>query len=364
MNCPYNSLPETSWWNRAVGQLGPEQIDPHLPGKLRITRQTRIGSGGSCFAQHISRALQARGYNFLVTEKAPPGMSPEDSERFGYGIFSGRYGNIYTTLQLRQLLERALTARNVADQFWTGKEGRVYDLLRPRITPNGFSSMAEARADNQQHLAAVRRLIETSDVFIFTLGLTETWISEVDGTAYPTCPGCGSAGEYDPSRYRFHNLSVMETLEHLTRSIDLMIASNPAIQIILTVSPVPLIATMEARHVLQATVYSKSVLRVAVEEAVRRYDNVHYFASYEVITGTRGAERFMASDGRTVTSEGVARVMQLFFRHVTGEDELESVAPLIAAKNDKSIEKEADPARGVICDEDDFFSRLAQQQKV
>ncbi len=364
MNCPYHSLPETSWWNRAVAQLHAEQIDPHLPSELLITRQTKIGSAGSCFAQHISKALRAKGYNFLVTEDAPTGMSPEQAERFGYGVFSARYGNIYTTLQLRQLLERAAAARQVADQFWTSPEGRVYDLLRPRIMPNGFSSMAEARADNQRHLAAVRRMVETADVFIFTLGLTESWIARVDGTVYPTCPGCGSAGEYDPSRYEFRNLSVTETLEHLVRSIELMTEANPSIQIILTVSPVPLMATMEARHVMQATVYSKSVLRVAVEEAIRNHKNAHYFASYEVVTGASGKEKFMAADGRTVTLEGVARAMQLFFRHFA--EEKDAAAATSEPSPHPPVDDGADRrqnASGVVCDEEEFFNLLARQQK-
>ena len=268
MSCPYYTLPASSFWRQAVAERGVQDLDPHLAPTLRFTPATRIGSAGSCFAQHISRALQSCGYNYFVTERAPGFLTPEQEERYSFGVFSARYGNIYTTLQLLQLIRRAFGDFVPADQFWTDSSGRVFDLLRPRIAPCGFVSMTEAVADTSQHLKAVRKLIETTDVFIFTLGLTECWVSQADNTAYPTCPGCGSAGEYDPSRYEFRNLSVAETAGYLSEAIDLMSTANPKIQIILTVSPVPLAATMEPRHVLQATTYSKSVLRVAAEEMV------------------------------------------------------------------------------------------------
>jgi len=354
-------LPASSWWDRAVAGRRPEDIDPHLPSTLQITPQTRVASAGSCFAQHISRALLSRGYNYFITETAPVYLSQEQSQRYNYGVFSARYGNIYTTLQLLQLVERAFGKFVPVDQFWGNEKGRTFDLLRPRIVPQGFASLAEAEAENRQHLAAVRKLIETTDVFVFTLGLTEGWISQRDGTAYPTCPGCGSSGDYDPSKYQFHNHSVAETSDQLSKAIDLMTAANPAIQIVLTVSPVPLVATMEPRHVLQATAYSKSVLRVAAEEMVSRCANVHYFASYEIITATRNAHVFIGDDGRTIAAEGVTRAMDVFFTHFAAADD--HVSRQVLTSPNEQIEqthRTTAETENIVCDEEDFFCELAK----
>jgi hypothetical protein len=38
------------------------------------------------------------------------------------------------------------------------------------------------------------------------------------------------------------------------------------LRIVLTVSPVPLVATVTGSHVVPATIYSKSVLRIAAQE--------------------------------------------------------------------------------------------------
>lgn len=143
-------------------------------------------------------------------------------------------------------------------------------------------------------------------------------MSRSDGAAFPLCPGV-EGGEFDPDRYRFVNLGVSDVLADLRDVRERLHRLNPNAQIVLTVSPVPLMATAQpGQHVLSATTYSKSVLRVAAEEMRLAHDDVHYFPSFEIITGayTRGA--YFADDLRNVTEEGVSHVMKLFLRHAAG----------------------------------------------
>jgi hypothetical protein len=342
------------------------EISAHLTPTLRITPETRVASAGSCFAQHISRALVARGYNYFVTEKAPAFLSPEAAIQYNYGIFSARYGNIYTPLQLFQLVERSFDNFQPADQYWIDAGGRCFDLLRPRLTKRGFASQAEAEADTRRHLSAVRDMFAQTDVFVFTLGLTEGWVSTADGTVYPTCPGCGSAGDHDAAKYAFHNFSVTEAVEHLAASIRRITVLNPTIQIVLTVSPVPLVATMEPRHVLQATTYSKAVLRIAAEEMVRQFDNVHYFASYELITATGNTQAYLAEDRRTVSPEGVACAMAAFFDHFAiGSDAEGADTSHVRTATTSPTEAGANvdaSAHAVVCDEAEFYRALARSE--
>src|SRR3546814_18373073 len=65
-------------------------------------------------------------------------------------------------------------------------------------------------------------------------------------------------------------------------------AINPRVKVVLTVSPVPLIATYEPAHVLCATTYSKSVLRVAATMLARGRAWVAYVRK-SVVEGTRVA---------------------------------------------------------------------------
>jgi len=311
---PYLSLEPNQRWRDAVEAVQCDAINPNQPSSLRITPDTKIATAGSCFAQRISEALASHGFNYLVTEAGPPWLSAQQKVAYNYGTFSARYGNIYTSAQLLQLMERAMHQRDSDEPLWHSKLG-LCDPFRPRIQPEGFDSEEELLADRKMHLAAVRKLFEELDVLVFTLGLTESWRIRHDGTVLPMCPGSGAGGEYDPSRYVFHNSTVADVVSEMTRFLDYLGDLNPRATVILTVSPVPLVATMEERHVLQSTIYSKSVLRVAAEEIVRQKNNAVYFASYETITAS--GNLYFEQDGRSVKQEGVAHVMRNFFATFT-----------------------------------------------
>ena len=313
---PYRSLPDWNFWKRTIAEPAFDRVDPVISGKFRISRTDRIATAGSCFAQHIARHLQSAGFSYFVTETPHPLVPPPIAEKYGYGIFTARYGNVYTSRQLLQLLYRAYDLFGPDEDSWLCPDGRVIDPFRPQIQPNGFASMAEYRADRQQHFAAVRRAIEELDVFVFTLGLTEGWISRTDGAAYPLCPGV-AGGVFDPAKHAFVNLRVNEVVEDLEEAIAYIRARNARARFILTVSPVPLLATAEPRSVLVSTTYSKSVLRVAAEEIASRAPHVAYFPSYEIVTGQHTRGRYFAEDLRSVTEAGVTRVMALFFQHYT-----------------------------------------------
>ena len=115
----------------------------------------------------------------------------------------------------------------------------------------------------------------------------------------------------------FRNHGVEEVTADLSAAIHELRAVNPKLKVILTVSPVPLVATAEDAHVLVATTLSKSVLRVAAGTVAAREPDVAYFPSYEIITGPQARGRYFAEDLRSVTEEGVDRVMALFFEHAT-----------------------------------------------
>jgi len=314
---PYSSLPDKAYWSRSVTSVPAGEVDPVGTFGLRIDAETKVATAGSCFAQHIARHLREAGFNYFVAEPGHPLLDEGTREAHNYGLFSCRYGNIYTARQLLQLFERAHGRFSPQEDVWVKAPGVVLDPFRPRIQPGGVISEAEMRADRAQHLKSVRRMLETLDVFVFTLGLTECWRSRADGAVFPLCPGV-EGGEFDPERHEFYNQPVEDVIGDLIKFRLLLSKVNPDAQMILTVSPVPLIATAEpGEQVLSATTYSKSVLRVAAETLRRRFDNVHYFPSYEVITGAFNRGAYYAADLRNVVEQGVEHVMKLFMRHVT-----------------------------------------------
>ena len=322
-------------------------VDPVGRFDLRITPETKVATAGSCFAQHIARHLQNSGFNYYVAEPGHPILPESVRKQNNYGLFSARYGNIYTARQLIQLMKRAYGEFQPQEDVWVEEDGRVLDPFRPTTQPGGYVSEAEMRADRAQHLAAVRTMFETLDVFVFTLGLTECWIDKTDGAVFPLCPGV-EGGRFDPARHEFYNQDVTDVVSDMTEVLEKLKAINPTAEVILTVSPVPLMATAEPdAHVLSATTYSKSVLRVSADMLAKQNSHVHYFPSYEVITGAYNRGRYFSQDLRNATEEGVSHVMRLFLAHAT----------------DGAVQGEA-PAKPKEAPKDDFLAKAQEYVEV
>ena len=307
---PYAGLPKPQFWKASVESPDLLDVGFDFGKKFSFVSDEIFATAGSCFAQHFAKQLLLRGGKVLQAEERHP-LVPAEADH-GYGAFSARYGNLYTVRQLRELLEQALGLRAPVFQTAQRKDGRWVDMLRPRAVPMGFESHEHACADRAYHLHAVRRMLGEMNVFLFTLGLTETWFNIEGDYCYPVVPGA-IAGDFDANLHAFRNFRVSEVVEDLDQVVRLLTGQNRALKILLTVSPVGLVATAEPRSVIVSTAASKSILRAAVDEVVSAHHNVDYFPSYEIITSPPSQSRFWAEGLRDVTEKGVAAVMDIFF---------------------------------------------------
>jgi hypothetical protein len=355
MRNPYGGKPDTQFWRRGVSNREPDGVDPVVRVPFGISHDDRVATAGSCFAQHIARHLRNSGFHYFVPEDRPTLASAEDEN---YGTFSARYGNIYTVRQLWQLFQRAYGLFEPADVAWRRADGRFIDPFRPRIQAGGFETVEALVAERAVHLEAVRRVFEDCNVFIFTLGLTEGWVSTQDGAVFPLAPGT-VASEGDEHAYAFHNFNVSEMEADLHRFLTALRRINPTCRVLLTVSPVALVATYEDMHVLEATIYSKAALRVVAETAIRADPLVGYFPSYEIITGPQARSAFFEDDLREVRPEGVAHVMSIFERHYLGVKTAPvAVAPVAAARPLQDQGQVIREIQAVICDEEQLERSL------
>ena len=346
---PYRSLGEKHFWAPAVAQRNMFDISDLWEPKFPLLPRMPVATYGSCFAQHLGRALQARGYKWVITERAPRGLSLDNARRFNYGIFSARTGNIYTTSLLRQWVSWATGEATVPEELWE-HEGRFYDPFRPVVEPNGFESAEELIRSRTACIDAFRDSIRRSRVLIYTLGLTESWFNAEKGYEYPMCPGT-SAGVFNPAKHRFVNQQYPEILQELTTALLAMKQINRGLRVILTVSPVPLTATMSGNHVLVATTESKSILRAVAGQLKTRYPFVDYFPSYEIINAPPFRGAFFEPNQRSVNPVGVEHVMKQFFR--TFEVVAEEKIPL-RAEHTEGVQTNLEARRreDVVCEEE------------
>lgn len=332
---PYNSLPDSAFWKTAVASRSMFDVKELWEPKFEIKQKFKIATYGSCFAQHLGKALKARNFNWFIAEKAPSGLSEENAKEFNYGVFSSRTGNIYTTSLLLQWIKWAEGETSPPEEVWE-KNGRYYDPFRPAIEPNGFSSAEEVLKSRARTIEKFRESIEESVVFIFTLGLTESWINSEYGYEYPMCPGT-VAGDFDSAKHKFINQNFNTVFVNLREAVQKLLKLNPKIRFLFTVSPVPLTATNSNRNVIVATMASKSILRAVCDEITNNDNRVlDYFPSYEIINSPVFKGAFFEPNQRNVNPYGVEFVMSNFFKCL--EDKF---GPLPSPKvSEKSTEEE------------------------
>lgn len=301
MSNPYKNLSDQHFWKTGVF-AAKDAIEPRVGKAFRINPDDRIVTAGSCFAQNVAIHLRKRDDITFYSAEAV---------RDGDPVFSARYGNIYTAHQLLQLFDECMSGDVDPDCAIRRRDGRFVDINRPYMEADGFETPQEVLAARRAHLEAVREAFSRADVLIFTLGLTEAWVSEESGRVFPICPGVYSDDE--SVRFRFKNYAFSEIRGAMDAFIGKLSRLNPDAKILLTVSPVPLTATYTEDHVLVATMHSKSILRVVCSELVADHDNAFYFPSYEMISNAyTGGTAYSPANLREVEPGAIEKVMRFF----------------------------------------------------
>lgn len=274
-----------------------DDVDPvYDPRRGLITKDTPVASMGSCFAAEIKNWITSHGYRYVERGggKAMTGQS-------------GPWGNLYTTQSIRQLFEFAFAGWRPVEKFWRHK-GRLMDPYR---SATEWANEAEMEAERGVLAESIRAIIAEARVLICTMGLCEAMRSTADGAAFFRFP---PEDVFDPARHEPHWYGAAENLANLERSYALIREANPVLQLIVTLSPVPMRATLRRERAVVADEISKSTLRVVLDEFCRRHPEVVYMPSYEVVKrlcppASGGA---WEHDNRHVLPHAVARIMRLF----------------------------------------------------
>ncbi|MGM0540664.1 MAG: GSCFA domain-containing protein, partial [Thermodesulfobacteriota bacterium] len=88
--------------------------------EIRIDKNTKLVSMGSCFARNIALELIQRGYNYLIPEKP-------------FSEFSAHWGQVFNTACMRQIFEYTFTEHWMPKERWWPKGSMVQDPFRRNI---------------------------------------------------------------------------------------------------------------------------------------------------------------------------------------------------------------------------------------
>ena len=301
--------PNAIFWPDPDHKLYPQSITETLPFIEPIsllTKSTSVGSAGSCFASEIALYFQKHGYNYVVKES-----SYDDGE---VPRSSARWGIIFNTPSLKQLAEKAFGLRKMPNLVeFNDANGCWQDPFRENII---FSSVESLERNRAHHIEACRDVFLNTKIFIITLGLNECWEYLPDGAVASRFP----KSRLHAALFRHKTLTVSENLHNLQTFLNILRSHNPDIQIVVSVSPIPCLATGRASdtHVITANEHSKATLRVVAEEFVNNNSGIHYFPGYELVT--RCIKNPWDQDQRHVSSSTIAKVMQLFEKMFVSDD--------------------------------------------
>lgn len=225
-----------------------------LPEKKFIDAGKTITSIGSCFAQNVTEYLTKKSFRLHRA------VDPE--------IYISLLGEgMVNTYAITSQFEWALEGRVPTQSLWHGYDAKEF----------GYSEDIRART---------AKVFKQSDVFIFTLGLSEVWYDEPTGEVFwRAIP----LKHYDPARHKFKVATAAENLANLHRLVDIIRKHVPHAHILFTLSPIRLAATFRKMSCLAANHASKANLKSALDQLITERKaageaRIFYFPSYEIIT--------------------------------------------------------------------------------
>lgn len=316
--------------DRDGGRYLPFPDVQHTP-KFKISRSDKILTIGSCFARNIERALKQLDLNVLSSYV--PGMVGDDN-----------ISNKYTSRSILNDLRLALSGQTPTDEdlcrtIYVNDKGLARNLAfggAGSVKGDAFEEVLASSRKFYENLGKIRE----AEVVIVTFGLIETWYDQKNDVYLNIPPSMGEIKK-EPGRFVLHVLSYEDIRADMIDIFKLISEKGkPGVQILSTVSPVPLHNTFRAQDCLQANMYSKSVQRAALEEVLGKFDNVHYFPSYEMVALAAPRVAWVKDDYRHVLPATVDRIMRKVIAAYIGEDALPPLKADLKALQDRNAHSE------------------------
>ncbi|MFM2375527.1 MAG: hypothetical protein RLZZ165_624 [Bacteroidota bacterium] len=226
-----------------------------------IGHSSRIVSVGSCFAERMGDRL--RHYKFRLLQNP--------------------FGIIFHPLPLIAPLAAALSGENLPGGPLFLHDGRWRSLAFHSQLSHPDKHILQDKI--QAALQATGTALRKADVLILTLGSAIGFQDRETGTIVANCH------KLPQQRFASNMSRVHELRDGMAQFFAHLFAENPAVQVLLSVSPV--------RHLRAGMVEnggSKAVLRCLCEELCADFERVSYFPAYELLMDDLRDYRFYGRD--------------------------------------------------------------------
>jgi len=249
-----------------ISSLARDLVDKEFPTpEPFITKSTKIFSVGSCFAENISGALVDSGYDSFHVR-----MDETENSTFA---------------------TRLLLKTDNEETFQT-------------LTAN-----SPIKLDMEEMHQRMRDI----DCVILTIGVSLIFLDE--NRKYR--PGVSKTFFRKNSNTFMYMTTVDENVDNVLEIISNFKSLNPNAKVVLTVSPIPLAASLAGRSAFTSDCISKSILRTAVHLVMsKELKNVFYWPSFEIVRWLAGHTGSVLCDegtkSRHVNKDILALIISLF----------------------------------------------------
>lgn len=265
--------PYSGWDARGPSsRVEPIAIPAIDAGGLTLKHGEKVFTIGSCFARNVETELMKVGFDVPVRRVLHDlGLGSEVINNFGTP-------SIYNEMAWALDPEAKFSYE---DNFYEIMPGKFADIhMLPSMRPEPFETLVERR----EVLGKMYKTIPECRVIVLTLGLVETWFDKKSGIYINATPRPAMLRN-DPDRFELHVLSYEEAKHYLDATLALLKKhGHPEVQVLLSVSPVPLAETHRPMDVMIANSESKAILRAVAGAVTAENDNVHYYPSFESVT--------------------------------------------------------------------------------
>jgi len=244
---------------------------------MNLQLHDKVVTIGSCFAQVIGTKLQAYKADVLVNP----------------------FGTIFNPVSVGKLLQAAAGEKVDFENSLVQRDGiwYSYELHSSVSSPDKDKLQQQI----QEQVKATRVQLQQAKLLIVTLGTAVSYRLADSGAIVANCH------KLPAKQFSRELLTIPEITENMSRSFAALKQLNPALQVIVTVSPV-----RHVKETLPVNSVSESILRVAAHYLAEQQQDVLYFPAYEIMLDDLRDYRFYGPDMLHPTSTAEDYIWQKF----------------------------------------------------
>ena len=284
---------------------------------------------GSCFAENIGQKMRQAKLDVLVNP----------------------FGILFNPESIAAALEQALTCRKVGagDVFFHNGLWSGFGFH------GSFSSVDKDAALRKMNdgIESAHAHIANLTLLIITFGSAFVYRNVSDGRVVANCH------KLPASNFSREMLSVDFIVNRYSALVEQLTSLNPSLQIVLTVSPV-----RHLRDGAHPNQLSKSTLLLAADSVVCKYDNVHYFPSYELLMDDLRDYRFYDTDMVHPSAVAVDYIWQDIRNKCIGKtynELMDEVAKITTAANHRPLNPDTEEFKLFVKRQLDIASEFASR---